>query len=383
MPRRTLPAVLRSSPRSRFRSLDAIGFGLVVALALWVGLVAGDGEGRPTPVLWLLAGLVAATAVGRVLGRRPGLVPGLVAVSVAGSMVLTWPGVLRAGGAPLGYANGNATLASLGLVAALAAARFAPDAGGRRGWFGLALFLAVLTVATGSLAGVLALSLALGLVGLSAVTRWPGFAVVGGLIAVSLSLGITTAIALGSDVGGLGERAETRGELWTAAADFAVDEPLRGIGPGQFAVRNPVSSDADLRWAHHGYLQVAAEYGLLGLLLVVAVIGWVWATLWSTAVHRPASASLTAAAVTIVGLHAAVDYVWHLPPVLVVMFTLFGAGTSSTPQGDASTSWSMATPGAPGWHGAGPAASRDGRRLIVGAPLESGRPGANIGAARR
>lgn len=334
-------------------------------------------------MLWLLAGLVVATASGRLLAPRPGLVPRLVAVSVAGSMVLTWPAILRAGGAPLGYANGNATLASLGLVAALAAAQSAPDAAGRRGWFGLAVLLAVLTVATGSLAGVLALILALGLVGLSAVTRWAGFAVVGGLIAVSLSLGVTTAIALGSDVGGLGERSETRGELWAAAADLASDEPLHGIGPGQFAEQNPVSSDADLRWAHHGYLQVAAEYGLVGLLLVATLVGWVWATLWSTAVHRPASASLTAAAVTIVGLHAAVDYVWHLPPVLVVMCTLFGAGTSPTRRGDAGTSWSIATPAASGWHGAGPAPNGDGRRPALGARLEPARAGDHGRTARR
>lgn len=317
--------------RASFRRLDLVGLGLVALLALWVGLFAGGGEGRPGPVLLLLAGLVLATATGRVLGsRRPGLVPKVVAVGIAGSIVFTWPGVLQAGGAPLGYANGNATLASLGLIAALDAARYESDVALCRDWLGLGGLLGMCTVATGSVAGVLALAVALGLLGLSAVTRWAGFAVIGGLIAVSLTVGVTIAVALGSDIGGLEERAELRGELWAAAAGFADDEPLRGIGPGKFAERNMVSADADRRWAHHGYLQVAAEHGLAGLVLVAALAGWVWATLWTAALHRPAPASLAAAAATVVGLHASVDYVWHLPPVLLMTFTLLGTGTSTS-----------------------------------------------------
>lgn len=321
-------ATVLRTPRPSSRLLHASGLGLVALLALWVGVFAGGGEGRPWPVLLLLAGLVLATAAGRALAVRPGLVPKLVAVGVAGSLVLTWPGVLSAGGAPLGYANANATLSSLGLIAALAAARTEHDVAGRWGWLGLAGLLGTLTVASGSVAGVLALAVALVLLGLSAVTRWAGFAVAGGLVAVSLTLGVTTAVALGSDIGGLGERAEVRGELWAAAADFARDEPVTGIGPGRFADRTPVSNDADLRWAHHGYLQMAAELGLVGFVLVAALTGWVWASLWVASAHQPVGASLASAAVTVVGLHAAVDYVWHLPPVLVVMCVLCGGNTA-------------------------------------------------------
>lgn len=278
-------------------------------------------------MLLLLLGLALATAVGRALAGRAGLVPKLVAVSVAGSIVLTWPGVLSAGGAPLGYANGNATLSSLGLVAAVAAARAERNSALRRGWTALAGLLGALTVATGSVAGVVALAVALGLLGLSAVTRWAAFAVAGGLVAVSLTVGVTTAVALGSDVGGLRERTDIRGELWAAAADLAHDEPVTGIGPGQFADRTPVSSDSDLRWVHNEYLQVAAELGLVGLALLAGLAGWTWATLWATARDRPARAAVAAAAVTVVGLHAAVDHVWHLPAVLLAGSLLLGAGT--------------------------------------------------------
>lgn len=71
---------------------------------------------------------------------------------------------------------------------------------------------------------------------------------------------------------------------------------------------------------------MAAEYGLVGLLVVAALAGWVWTMLWTAAPRHPASASLSAAAVTIVGLHAAVDYVCHLSPVLLVMCALLGSG---------------------------------------------------------
>lgn len=322
-------SVVASAPvlwtlRLSSQRLDAIGLALVALLALWIGLFAGAGEGRPGPVLALLAGLVLTTAAGRLLAVRAGLVPRLVAVAIAGCVVLTWPGMLGAAGAPLGYANGNATMASLGVVAAVAAARSERDQSARRGWLCLAGLLGVATVATASLAGVLALAVALGLLGLSAVTRWAGFAVVGGLVAVSLTVGITTAVALGAEVGGLGERTEVRDELWAAAVDFTRDEPLIGIGPGHFADRNPVSTDADLRWAHHGYLQVAAELGLVGFALVAALLGWVWAVLWHAADDRPASSSLAATAVSVVGLHATVDYVWHFPAVLLAASALLG-----------------------------------------------------------
>lgn len=280
-------------------------------------------------MILLLAGMVVATVASRVLAVRAGLVRRLVAVGVAGSLVLTWPGVLSAGGAPLGYANANATLASLGVVAALGAAQSEPDMAVRWGWIGLAGLLGGLTLAAGSVAGVVALTVALGLLGLSAATRWAGFAVVGGLIAVSLTVGVTMAVALGSDVGNLRERADVRGQLWTAAADFARDEPVAGIGPGWFAGGNPVSGDADLRWAHHGYLQAAAELGIVGLVLVAALVGWVWAALWGATRDQPVGASLAATALTVVGLHAAVDYVWHFPAVLLVASILFGVTTAS------------------------------------------------------
>lgn len=300
----------------RPNGLDALGLALLAVLGGWVAFGAGDG--RHAPLLWLLAGLVVAAVTGRALALRVGLVSRMVASGIAGAVVLTWPGVLQAGGAPTGYANSNATLTALGVVAALDAARSGRSAPERRAWLGMAVLLVAFTVATGSVAGMLVLGAALSLLALSALARWPGFAVVGSLIAVSLTLAVTSVIALGDDPVGLGDRAGVRAELWAAAAELVDEEPVRGIGPGEFADRTPVSEDADLRWAHHEYLQVGAELGAVGLGLVLAVAAYVWGRLWWLSGSHPSAAAVGGAALAIIGLHATVDHVWHEPSVLLL-----------------------------------------------------------------
>lgn len=323
------PAAVALSPQSTSRLLDAVGIGLVALLGCWVAFAAGSGAGRPLPVLWLLLGLVVAAALARLLVAQRIAVAGPLAVAVTGSLLLSWPGVLRPAGAPTGYANANATLASLGVIAAIAAARSAPPAACRR-WLLLAVVLAVCTASTGSLAGVLSLLAGLALLGLSAATRWPGFAIVGGMILVSVTLAVTTAIAVDDRAGGLAERDSVRADLWAGAVELLDETPVRGIGPGEFAEQNPVTDDADLRWAHHGYLQTAAEYGAVGLSLVLALAGWVWARLWYDSQRHAFAASAGGAATTIVGLHGTVDYVWHVPVVMLVLSLLVaGAGAGS------------------------------------------------------
>jgi O-antigen ligase len=257
------------------------------------------------------------------------VVHGVLAVGVAGAMALTWPGPTSAAGPPLGYANANATLTALGVLAALQMAAADRTTAGRRAWLGLAVGLGATTVAIGSVAGVLCLVGALAVVGLAAVTRSAHVATIGGIVVVVLVLGVTVAIARGADPVGLGERSEVRGELWAAAADLAAEEPARGVGPGRFEALNPVSDDADLRWAHHGYLQTAAETGAVGLGLLLTLLGWAYIRLAITAALRPGVAVIGAAGLTVVGLHATVDYVLHLPAVPLALAALIGASTSA------------------------------------------------------
>jgi len=69
---------------------------------------------------------------------------------------------------------------------------------------------------------------------------------------------------------------ESRFETWAAAARLASQHPI-GVGPGNFqfyfaeAAGRPQGS-SDVRVVHNAYLDVAAELGLLGLVLFVAYV---------------------------------------------------------------------------------------------------------------
>jgi O-antigen ligase len=312
------------SPRSwsTAQRLDAIGSGIVALLAVWVGAFAGGGEGRPWPVLWLLAGLVAAFNVGRMVATRPQLVPGLLAVGVAGAFVLTWPGVRGAGGAPTGYGNTNATLAALGVIAALAAARHTRPGADRNAWLLLAGLLLLFVVLTRSVAGMGSLALVLGLLvaPLAMRARRPSLPLAGGLGTLAVLLVVTGVVASGRDLPVVDD---VRAGLWQVAGGLIRDEPLRGVGPGMFAELSP-ETDADLRWAHHEYLQVGAELGLVGLLLVLAGIAWVFVRL-AVACRSSSAAVIASTAAIVVTVHAAFDYVWHVPAIPLVATALMGS----------------------------------------------------------
>lgn len=330
----SLPEPANPSLRHRRgQALDRLGLLLAALTAVWT-LVASihRPDARPGPVLALVVGSVVLAAVSRRLATPQAmLVPGVVAIAVAGALVLGFPSVLRAGGAPTGYANSNAALAALGAVAATAAAAGSPTTRQRQTWVGLALLLAVAVGATGSLAA----SLALGLVALlalgSVVSGQVALAVVGGMVACSLALGVTVAIAAGGDPVGLGERSGLRAELWARAIEVIHDQPARGIGPGSYVRHLPTALDTDLRWAHHGYLQQAADQGLVGLVLLLTLVAWTYGRLWHGRSRGRARTLAGAAAVTIVALQASVDHVLHDAAVPLTLAVLVGWATADRP----------------------------------------------------
>lgn len=325
---------------SRWTSIvDAIGAGLLLLLGAWTVRAGVSNPGsRPGPVLALLAGSAAAFCTGRCIAGRLALGPtGIVAIAVAGALALAAPGFGQAGGEPLGYANANAALAALGVLAAFGACA---DSGrrGRVPWaaLGTAMGAAMLLMGSVLAAGALGVSSLL-LVG-GILSRKPSATVLGGAITVVLALGVTLAIARGAGLAGLADLAAERGPLWTAAADLASDNQGTGVGPGRFAAVSRASSDADLRWAHNGYLQVAAELGVVGLVMLVSLLGWVYARLaLAASVARPQPAALGAAAVTMVALHATGDYVLHFPAVVLTLAVLVGAATAQRPHPDPRT----------------------------------------------
>ena len=114
------------------------------------------------------------------------------------------------------------------------------------------------------------------------------------------------------------------------------DAPLRGHGPGSYAPPTPVF-DLDLRWAHHEYLQQAAEAGVVGLVLLLVLVAWLFAYLWWGRRRGLARTVAGATAVTLVALHATVDHVLHTAVVPLTLAVLVG--------------WATADPRGPGYPG--------------------------------
>lgn len=326
-------ARIRAEPAAPGRGgpvLDAAALLLVCLMGVWtLGASLGRPGSRPVPVVLLLVASVVAAVMGRRVGaRQPSLVPGVVAVSTGGALVLGFPDLLRAGGGPTGYANSNASLAALGAIAAGAALASTDATKARPAWAALAFGLGAAVVATGSVAASIALGVAVLLAMSSVLTRQVALAVAGGLVAVSIVLGTTVAIAAGGDPLDLRHRDELRAELWERALEQARDDPLRGVGPGRYGEPTPVSRDADLRWAHHGYLQLAAEQGIVGLLLLLGLLGWAYGRLWQGRGRSHGRTLAGAAALTVVGIQTAVDHILHTPSVPIMLAALVGWSTA-------------------------------------------------------
>ena len=327
-----MASTARPDPTGRgwARSLpwDLAGTALVIALGAWtVAASIGRADARPLPVLALLVGASSLFVAARLSVRwHEAVVPQLVAIGLAGALLVTYPGILSAGGAPTGYANTNGTLAALGVIAAASAIPLSRGSA-RLGWAGLALVLVGFVISSQSLAAAAALSVAVVLAAVSLARRDAAVATLGGLVAAWLAVGVTSAVAAGSTAWRLNERDELRTELWARALDLAQEAPLRGHGPGSYAPPDALL-DGDLRWAHQEYLQLAAELGVVGLVLLMLVIGWLYTYLWWGRRRGLARTVAGASALTLVALHATVDHIVHTAAVPLTAAVLLGWATA-------------------------------------------------------
>lgn len=92
-----------------------------------------------------------------------------------------------------------------------------------------------------------------------------------------------------------------------AALEVFADHPLLGVGPGQFAPfystpyvnRGGLAPQAKGYYAHNLYLEIAAETGVLGLLVFLAIVGipfvQLWKRWWRLRSSQPDLAALSAA----------------------------------------------------------------------------------------
>ncbi|ANZ36218.1 hypothetical protein BBK82_09250 [Lentzea guizhouensis] len=146
----------------------------------------------------------------------------------------------------------------------------------------------------------------------------------GGVTAFWLADGLATRLTFSSP-----DRSGATG----AALDLVARSPLLGVGPGKatFFFNADNGNTRVMRYVHNEYLQVLVELGAVGLLLALGVVAAVLVALWrgrGTALWAGASA-----AVVVVLVHSAFDFLWHMPVVLIIAGLCAGLGFPSTGDG--------------------------------------------------
>jgi hypothetical protein len=320
-----------------------IGIGLLVALTGWLGVAGRAGSWAfQAQGLWrasstltypnATAALLASLSL-VVLGRLVGA-PGSVPLALAATGLLTGLAATMSRAGALALVVGLVVLAGLrgpgvtaravvgpiagALVAMLCLLPSVPAAGGPRP-----------TLALVGLGGGLALAAMV-----TRLRRWSALALLGGILLAGVAGLLLTA---GGGMGGAAQTvAHARGNLASpdrtgalhAALRLVAQQPLTGTGPGQ----------ADLRWkghdhgtqlfvyVHNEYLQVAAELGLVGLVLLAVLLVAVTRMLWRARPTGRQSATWAGvvAAAAAFAVHSGFDFVWRLPAIVLTVTLLVG-----------------------------------------------------------
>lgn len=306
------------------------------AVAAWAAARAAH---APVAAAATTLAVGGAVVVARSLARRyPWTFPAVAAA--AGTAVLLVPDrpLLDGLRGPLGYGNASAAAAVLvGAIAWVAAAR-APAPARWIGWVVGAGLLAV-PVWTGARAATLSsLAVVAGLVGATTRRRhrmrlllllvaWLAVVVATTGLAAAHDRSEGTAPPARAAAAAVSER---RLDLWADALELWQQEPVVGIGLGQFVQRSHTArGDRDAARAHHEYLQATAETGLVGVLAASAAIAPLVILMWRTMPDRG-----TAVAVMALGglfVQAAVDHVLHFAVVVAGAVILVGIAMADAP----------------------------------------------------
>ncbi len=325
--------------------LDVAGPALFGIGALWTDRVASAVGGRPGPVTALFFGSALAWSVGRLTGARlPWIVPAIL-VSAAALFFLIAPADTVSRGAlsgPFAYANAKAAFFVQAEAAALMLVAFSKVPIVRLAGLATAVGLAGLSLLSGVLTATV---LSVGVLGAAIAAIHPDRArrvVTVSLVAFLLALVTTLALAAGFSGKAAGEVTDPLAEqaisgrrlvLWQEALAITREHPGTGVGPGRFLDVSPTARvDVDALWAHHGFLQQAAEGGWVAFGLLVLLFVWAFARLWVAAGWN-AGAPIAAAAVGALGVHACMDYVLHFPAVSLAAAALVGVGAAGRPLG--------------------------------------------------
>jgi tetratricopeptide (TPR) repeat protein len=198
---------------------------------------------------------------------------------------------------------------------------------------GIVLFAGLLSLSRG---GTIAVALAVGTAAVTSAYASPSFR------AVFAVLGATALLIAGSlSIFGyqyVAQRMDTvssasldamdnngkRREIWAAALQCIPQNPVFGSGVGSFVEFYPTQANAGAEWAvefshaENGYLQVAVETGLAGVVVLIAgIVLGMWWCIQSLRPHVPARLRLCAGAIAaslVASLfHSLTDFVWYVP----------------------------------------------------------------------
>ena len=280
-----------------------------------------------------LAAFVAGRAAS---GRHERVVPVLVLVGIGVVVVVGWLGW---SGWPAvfgvwAYPNGAGQLFVQGAIAgAMVLAMSSGTAGAVAGGAAAIGFAAAALLTRSVAAGALVVAaLGVAVAARNAGPRAVRMVAIG--CAAALLIAVSVPIALGAAWRPGAEGTLERGSaealsgrrliLWHEAVTLIEREPIWGVGPGRFAeVRGFARTDPDARWAHDEFLQQGAEVGVAGALLTVLLFLWAVAAV-AVGGRVGAVPILGLMAVTVLGVHACIDYVLHFAPNAIAAAALAG-----------------------------------------------------------
>jgi O-antigen ligase len=120
-----------------------------------------------------------------------------------------------------------------------------------------------------------------------------------------------------------------RANEWHATWHIAATHPVVGIGPGPILLlwRRPSGQVAAVAFTHNEYLQLLAQQGVVGLgALALVAAGILRRLMGASRRHRPARAAGAVAALTAFAMQSGLDFLWHLPGIVLVVAVLVGLG---------------------------------------------------------
>jgi O-antigen ligase len=333
----------RLSPVDRGTVLTGLlVIGLLVAATGWLGILGrierwawqGDGIWRAASTL-SYPNAAAALLVPLVMVALARLVdaPGSVPLALTGTGLLVGVGATLSRAGVLGLAVAVVVLARLRGPGRVGRAAVGPFLGAV-----VAVGFLLPSMPAGPARPAPAIvGLAAGLALAAAAARLAGRPLVVTLACLLLAGGGLLTLAVGSP-GTLGTVADARVTLASpdrsaatrAALDIVIAHPVTGAGAGAAELRSTTPDGLTRRFAHSHdeYLQVAAELGLVGLVLLVVLLVGLARLVWSgrAAGAEPAAWAAAVAGTAGFAVHSTLDFVWHLPAVLIAVLLVAGAG---------------------------------------------------------